>query len=371
MNSLALALLTSSFLSIAAVHVCARPLRRWAGPRAAYACWLLPWLGVVAAALPSGGLAPGLPDPSTAPGMLAARLSGLVAALVAGPACRPILLVWAATAIGFLAVQLATYRAFVRSSARGAVEREPVGAVRVFSGPHVAAPLAAGILHPRIFLPADFDTAFSPDEQRMILRHERAHHGRRDIAANLAGLLLLSLHWWNPVAWRAHRRFRADQELACDAAALAGLGRADRHAYATAIIKCLTRSCASPAAAMGGRADAVARLSAIASDRHSRARTLPAALAVGLPVGLVFLAVAATQAVSVSPLRMAAAPRALSAASFVPIVVPDADPCEDAWRPLAGAPSLARYQPVGQPQVRLIEARLETARTRSGASHAA
>ena len=38
---------------------------------------------------------------------------------------------------------------------------------------------------------------------------------------------MLALNWFNPVAWLAFRAFRADQELACDAA-VAAAGSAER-----------------------------------------------------------------------------------------------------------------------------------------------
>jgi hypothetical protein len=50
-------------------------------------------------------------------------------------------------------------------------------------------------------------------------------------------LFVLAIHWFNPVAWKAFRAFRADQEMACDALVLAGREAALRHAYGRAIVK--------------------------------------------------------------------------------------------------------------------------------------
>ena len=67
--------------------------------------------------------------------------------------------------------------------------------------------------------------------------HELGHHRRRDLHANWAALVVLALHWFNPLAWHAFRAFPADQELANDAGVLAGREAAARHAYGRAIVK--------------------------------------------------------------------------------------------------------------------------------------
>ena len=61
-----------------------------------------------------------------------------------------------------------------------------------------------------------FARRFTPAEQRLALAHELAHHRRGDLFADLAALLVLALHWFNPIAHRAYRAFRVDQEQACD-----------------------------------------------------------------------------------------------------------------------------------------------------------
>lgn len=86
--------------------------------------------------------------------------------------------------------------------------------------PAGSSPALVGLWRPRVALPADFDTRFSPDERRLILAHEDVHHARHDNAWNLLACTLTALHWWNPLAWLAARRMQADQELACDAVVL-------------------------------------------------------------------------------------------------------------------------------------------------------
>src|SRR5262249_17397697 len=57
-------------------------------------------------------------------------------------------------------------------------------------------------------------------EQRIaIFRHELEHYRRGDVWRLLVVRLLASVHWFNPCAWWAARRYEAQSEFACDAAA--------------------------------------------------------------------------------------------------------------------------------------------------------
>src|SRR6185312_7903800 len=88
-----------------------------------------------------------------------------------------------------------------------------------------------------VAFPRDFAERYDEVEQDLALAHELGHHARGDLIANWVALIVLALHWFNPVAWRAFRAFRADQEMACDALVLSGRDAALRHAYGRAIVK--------------------------------------------------------------------------------------------------------------------------------------
>jgi hypothetical protein len=84
-------------------------------------------------------------------------------------------------------------------------------------------------------LPADFSQRFDAEQQRLVLAHEDVHRQRRDNHWNLLAALLCLLHWFNPLAWLALRRMRADQELACDARVIAEHPGSE-HAYGRALL---------------------------------------------------------------------------------------------------------------------------------------
>lgn len=105
------------------------------------------------------------------------------------------------------------------------------------AGPHIS-----GLLQPKVLLPHDFSSRFTPQQQQLILRHELAHWQRGDLHWNYLALALLALCWFNPVLWMAYRRYRQDQELACDALVLESASHQDRIAYGYALVSNLQQA---------------------------------------------------------------------------------------------------------------------------------
>jgi beta-lactamase regulating signal transducer with metallopeptidase domain len=71
-----------------------------------------------------------------------------------------------------------------------------------------------------LLVPAGLWQTLGRDERQAILRHELAHHLRRDVWKSLAMRVLALPHWFNPVAWLAVRRFDEAAEWACDRVAM-------------------------------------------------------------------------------------------------------------------------------------------------------
>jgi beta-lactamase regulating signal transducer with metallopeptidase domain len=107
-----------------------------------------------------------------------------------------------------------------------------------------------GWWRPTLLIPADLSERFSVAQIRGMLLHEMAHVRRRDVLWTWLALGLCALHWFNPLAWLALRRFHAARELACDAAALRALEPAARQDYGEALLLCLQGSPASTAPAL-------------------------------------------------------------------------------------------------------------------------
>lgn len=208
------ALLSAGILGLAVL----RPLLQRLGAGALYAAWLV---------LPLLLLTPALPRPGTEPLQVVLEATGTtaLAPLVAmttptASSATAALVLWLGGAAGVLLWQAWRQWAVSRLG-----PRLPAG----------SSPALVGLLRPRVALPADFQARFSPAEQALVLAHEQVHLERLDNLWNLVGTALAALHWWNPLAWWALRRMRADQELACDAAVLRRRPEA-RAAYTQALL---------------------------------------------------------------------------------------------------------------------------------------
>ena len=210
-----------------------RLLRRIVGPQAAYWLWLM---------IPGSALAVMLPRPSQTFGLSAwavpqsvnHTLASAVAAWTESDASLTsdgiAALVWAVGAAVMLAVTVHRQQTFVRSL-------RPFGWSNDTCRSHcVAEPVLVGAWDPWIVLPADFEARYTPEERALVLAHERAHVQRGDASANAIATGWLCLFWFNPLMYWAVRRFRFDQELACDARVLATTG-AVRRSYAKALLK--------------------------------------------------------------------------------------------------------------------------------------
>ncbi|MBH1998328.1 MAG: energy transducer TonB [Sphingomonadaceae bacterium] len=234
--------LIATTLLMALVMMVRRPVARWLGAGAAYMLWVLPFARMLLPTLPRDVVIAsplhvavnqsGLPDmlaiaPMAQGGMPDAGIPWLEIAIG----------VWMVGLIAFLIVQTVGYGRFRRHMLDGATPLGEDGRIRIITSPHASGPLAFGVLRPYIVLPADFALRYDSQEQDMAIAHERAHHERGDLAANMIALLLLAVHWCNPVAWIAYRAYRADQETACDARVLALYGQDQAHAYGRAILK--------------------------------------------------------------------------------------------------------------------------------------
>ena len=106
---------------------------------------------------------------------------------------------------------------------------------RLAADPSVG-PALVGVLRPRLVLPADFETRFDAEERALILAHEDMHRVSGHTIINALIEIARCACWFNPLAHLAAIRIRMDQELACDAAVIAGRPSA-RRAYGQALLK--------------------------------------------------------------------------------------------------------------------------------------
>jgi bla regulator protein BlaR1 len=271
------------------------PVRRAFGPDVAYALWALPALRMVLPPLPASwheaASAPIVAASDTITIYLVAPLGGGASAapienlVMFGPIIAGLWIVGAMFFLGWHAVQhLRFCRRILDEQVRGT---EIDGGIHLIETDAASGPLAFGVVRKYVAFPRDFVSRYDQDERDLALAHELGHHARHDLVANWIALGVLALHWFNPVAWRAFRAFRADQEIANDARVLAGLSPMARHAYACAIVK----SAHGPI--FGGGAvsatchlhtihDLKGRLKMLTTNKTSRSRLISGAAAIAM-----------------------------------------------------------------------------------------
>jgi TonB family protein len=96
-----------------------------------------------------------------------------------------------------------------------------------------------GILKPALLLPGTFTQRYDENQRHIILAHEAVHLRRNDNGWNLCALVLIALFWTNPLMFIAWRCFRLDQELSCDALALARCTKEQQKRYARTLLDSL------------------------------------------------------------------------------------------------------------------------------------
>lgn len=297
------------------------PVRKAFGAYMAYALWSIPVIRMLLPPLPGDwqltrlvtpftreadvpGIVTGVMNPAKLPAGIDQNAVTIIelggdhsAALVApthvagGPSLLILLIgLWVIGALAFLAYHLIAHRRHCARLLKAArIDRTVAeGKVRVIETDAAHGPLAFGVFRKYVAFPRDFSERYDELERDLALAHELGHHVRGDLIANWVALIVLALHWFNPVAWKAFRAFRADQEMACDALVLAGRAQALRHAYGRAIVK----------SAHGGAVSAACHLHTI-NEVKGRLRMLsktgnlsPRRLATGL-VGVSALSLAA------------------------------------------------------------------------------
>ncbi|MBY0305372.1 MAG: M56 family metallopeptidase [Sphingomonas sp.] len=321
-------LLATSLLMLA-ILLLRNPVRRAFGPSVAYALWALPVLRLILPPLPgdwrlSGlvspavekamgqGVAFGVLNPERLPASVADQAIATVDLTLAAEPIRMVLvppvaaaggpswlllalILWAIGAAIFLAYHLVTYRRFCRRLESQTRRRHRIAGdrVEVIETDATGGPLAFGIWRKVVAFPSDFTDRYDEDERTLALAHELAHHARGDLVANWVALGVLALHWFNPIAWRAFRAFRADQEMACDARVLAGRTAAFTHAYGRAIVKSAHGGAISAACHLHTINDLKGRLRMLSSTKKSRGRLVAGSMAV-IAVGIAGLGLTAS-----------------------------------------------------------------------------
>lgn len=299
--------MVSMTLLMALVLLVRKPVSHFFGAHISYLLWVLPLARLFMPTLTLTAPAPVEPVAALAPTLIATDLAASAPAQqMAASAFASVdwLLVAAILWIGgagllFLS-KLAGYFQFREDIISDGHLVGRHGTIKILETAAVRGPLAFGLFDKYIAVPNDFFRNYAPRERELALEHEIAHHESGDLAANFAGLLVLSLHWFNPVAWFAWIAFRQDQETACDARILQKGGKEVRAVYGRTIAKSASGLKLGLASPLNQKDKIKGRLKMLGQSEKSSLRKRLGALLVGVGT-VVALPATATVTYAVEP----------------------------------------------------------------------
>lgn len=230
-------------LLLAFVLIIRRRVAKAFGAKAAYALWLLPLARLVMPNITLPRLASSPSQITDVPVLSVEAIASVPINILSQPVSAessvnwtPVLLgIWAAGVVVSILFHVFMQRRMNQSLNENSVQVDPQIVSQV---EHCAAklglknvpdirqlkdnigPMVCHIFNPVIYLPQDFQKNFTTDQQTYVLLHELAHIKRRDLWAAWAGLAVQSVNWPNPLVHMALRKFRSDQEAACDVTVL-------------------------------------------------------------------------------------------------------------------------------------------------------
>jgi len=106
----------------------------------------------------------------------------------------------------------------------------------LFRSPAVQSPLTVGFFKSavRVVLP---ERSYTPEELRLIFRHEIIHIGRDDAGSKFFLVFCTAMCWFNPLMWWAMRKSADDLELSCDETVLLDSDDSKRRQYADLLLR--------------------------------------------------------------------------------------------------------------------------------------
>lgn len=129
--------------------------------------------------------------------------------------------------IGFLAIAL-TLTALYFTTLHEMKDAKPLRD-NIYLSEKIVSPAVYGIVKPKIILPA----SYADQNIELVLLHEQTHIRRGDNLWRILALLIVAVHWFNPLAWVFLKLYLVDLELSCDECVLVKLGsdRAKEYAH--------------------------------------------------------------------------------------------------------------------------------------------
>ncbi|WP_160685757.1 M56 family metallopeptidase [Clostridium sp. C2-6-12] len=98
-------------------------------------------------------------------------------------------------------------------------------------------PCILGVIKPKIYIPKYVLDIKDNNQLEHIFLHELMHYKRKDLICNFLGIMVLILHWFNPLVWLAVKKAKLYREYACDASVLELLKEEEGIEYGMTLLK--------------------------------------------------------------------------------------------------------------------------------------
>lgn len=167
-----------------------------------------------------------------------------------------ILFVWASGAIFLFLKYLIQYKKFCNIIKRWGKEVTDLSTIEIFEWTKakmglenrnirllscnlITTPMLTGIFKPTVLLP---EKEIKDDEMELILTHELTHYKHKDIVVNLISIIVLCIHWFNPIIYFCFPAIHGDGESCCDESILKNKDIDYRRFYGEVIISMIESS---------------------------------------------------------------------------------------------------------------------------------
>lgn len=107
-----------------------------------------------------------------------------------------------------------------------------ISGLNVYESREVTSPFLFGILKPSVLIPLNF----KKDHFELVIQHELAHWKNLDNLKKLLGLIVCSIHWFNPLVWFCFKRFSEDMEIEADRKAIGWIGKENQKKYLETLV---------------------------------------------------------------------------------------------------------------------------------------
>lgn len=135
--------------------------------------------------------------------------------------------VWAVVAVGLITAFSMIYFTTVHTLKDSRHFRD-----NIYFSEKLDTPAVFGILRPRIIIPEGCNRM----DLTYVLLHENSHVKAGDNLWRLVGILIASVHWFNPLSWIFLKCFLSDLELACDERVLSVCDEEEKKKYALSLL---------------------------------------------------------------------------------------------------------------------------------------